>query len=148
MRTMPGVTTRSLEEPIECSRMLLVMGCAPRMEVARKWNQVNQYTNEPPTLGCIVQQDRRTERNPMLMGDGRMEWNEHVNVTVRVYHSSMNDLSLSFLGYFNIKLPAMRSILANICRFYHEEILLCDSYRHPFQTGTERTKPIYNCSSL
>ena len=89
---MPGVTTRLFEEPIECSRILPVMGCTPRMKVARKWKQVNQYTNEPPTLGCIVQQDRRAERNPMLMGDGRMEWNEHVNVTVRVYHSSSDPL--------------------------------------------------------
>jgi len=86
MRTIPGVTTRLFEEPIECSRTLPVMGCTPRMKVARKWNQVNQYPNEPPTLGCIMQQDHKAKSNTMFMGDGRMEWNEHVNVTVPVFY--------------------------------------------------------------
>ena len=37
-----------------------------------------------------------------------MEWNDHVNVTVRVYHSSMSDPLLSF---------------TNVYRFHHVNLI-------------------------
>ena len=120
MRTIPGVTTRLFEEPIECSRTLPVMRSIPKRKVVRKYDRVSQYTNEPPTLGYILQQNRRAKRNPMLMGDGRMEWNVHVSVTVRVYHSSMSVTELLWM----FQCQAARS---EIRPCQHLSLLLCKS---------------------
>jgi len=92
MRTMPGVTTRLFKEPIECSRILPGMGCTPNAKVAIKWDQVSQYTNEAPTLGCIVHQDCKAKRNPMFI-DRRTEWDDtwtwqFVSITRRIFLSS------------------------------------------------------------
>ena len=113
MRTIPGVTTRLFEEPIECSRTLPVMRSIPKRKVVRKYDRVSQYTNEPPTLGYIVQQNRRAKRNPMLMGDGRwtngMECPRErdsscLSLFYECYWASLN-VSMSSCPQWNSSLP-------------------------------------------